>query len=567
MRSPLSTARFLLLASLFTLGDALHAEHLPGGSITYECLGDNTYTITLTLLRECSGEAMVPQDLLFSNDCGVSFSISGLVHQEVDDVSPLCATQAGASSCNGGALFGVQAYTYRQSIYLSPCNAWTISWRTCCRQSSINVQGNPGLYIEARLNNTGNLCTNSPVFLESSIPVVCSGQPVNYDAGVSETDGDSLVFSFIEARFGTPAPFAVVYTFPYFGLEPFSGMQIDPATGIISFTPTVQGYVITVIQVDEYDANGNWIGSVMRDFPFLVRACSSPAPPTSTGLIAGVNGVAQQVDGRSVRVCDNGIFCMDLSFSANNGQGLSFSSNIGQVLPGATLTSSGSDPVAVQMCWDATGSLPFQTEFTIVATNDVCPVPGSQWYRYSLSVEASPDSIANSSALACPQTDPFSLVDSLGSYPGQAGTWYSPNGEAHGATFTPGIDPDGDYTFAMETFPGCITSTIVSVQYLAANDTLCSLVSVPELLHAAPVLYPDPGPGPFRIRAIETFGQGPFIAHVQDLLGRSVAIIPLQGSVGDVPLHIPAHLANGGYLLRLESASGFAAAKRFTLQR
>lgn len=567
MRNPLLTLRLLLLSSLFTLGGALQAEHLLGGSITYECLGSNTYTITLKLLRECSGEAMIPQDLRFSNDCGVSFRLDGLMHQEVADVSPLCAAQAGASSCNGGSLFGVQEYTYRQSLYLSPCDAWTIAWITCCRPSSMNVQTNPGLYIEARLNNTDDLCTNSPVFHESSIPVVCSGQPVAYDLGVSEVDGHVLAYRFIEARFGTPEPFAVAYTFPYYGLEPFTGMLIDPATGVISFTPTTQGYVVTVVQVDEYDSSGTWIGSVMRDFPILVRACSSPVPSASTGLITAVSGVGQQLDGRTVKACDNGTICMDLSFSPASGQGLSISSNIAQVLPGATITTTGSDPVAVQICWNATGALPTQTDFTIVATNDVCPIPGSQWYHYSLSVEASPDSIANSSALACPQTEPFSLVDSLSTYPSHAGTWTDPNGTAHSAIFTPGTDPGGDYTFTMESFPGCRTSTIVNLQYLAPDDTLCSLVSVPELLHTPISIYPNPGAGLYHIRSVEAFGTGPFVAHVQDLLGRTLAMVPLNSSTGDVPLQLPAHLANGTYLIRLESASGFTAAKRFALQR
>lgn len=567
MRNPLLTLRLLLLSSLFTLGGALQAEHLLGGSITYECLGSNTYTITLKLLRECSGEAMIPQDLRFSNDCGVSFRLDGLVHQEVADVSPLCADQSGASSCNGGSLFGVQEYTYRQSLYLSPCDAWTIAWVTCCRASSMNVQTNPGLYIEARLNNTDDLCTNSPVFHESSIPVVCSGQPVAYDLGVSEVDGHVLAYRFIEARFGTPEPFAVAYTFPYYGLEPFTGMLIDPATGVISFTPTTQGYVVTVVQVDEYNSSGTWIGSVMRDFPILVRACSSPVPSASTGLITAVSGVGQQLDGRTVKACDNGTICMDLSFSPASGQGLSISSNIAQVLPGATITTTGSDPVAVQICWNATGALPTQTDFTIVATNDVCPIPGSQWYHYSLSVEASPDSIANSSALACPQTEPFSLVDSLSTYPSHAGTWTDPNGTAHSAIFTPGTDPGGDYTFTMESFPGCRTSTIVNLQYLAPDDTLCSLVSVPELLHTPISIYPNPGAGLYHIRSVEAFGTGPFVAHVQDLLGRTLAMVPLNSSTGDVPLQLPAHLANGTYLIRLESASGFTAAKRFALQR
>lgn len=560
--------RILLLACLGTFSTLLQAEHLPGGSITYECLGGNTYTITLTLFRECTGEPMIPQDLHFSNDCGVVFSLNGITAQEVADVSPLCPSEAANSSCNGGSLLGIEEYTYQQTLFLSPCNAWTIAWFTCCRQSSVNVQGNPGLYIEARLNNQNGLCNNSPVITDLGIPVVCVDQPVVYDPGVVESDGNTLVYRFVEARFGTPEPFAVIYNFPYFGLEPFSGMLIDEETGRVTFTPTVQGYVITAFQVDEYDANGNWIGSVMRDFPFLVRACSNTVPPPTTGLVTGVSGSAQQLGDRAVRICGTGQLCMDLVFTdPNAGQSLSLSSNVGEVLPGATLSTTGTNPLNVQICWEAEGATPMERNFTIVASDNVCPVPGTQWYTYSVAVVAPPDSLLDGNALACPQTEPFALVDSLGTFPTTAGTWTAPNGEAHPGIFTPPTDAAGDYTFTTASFPGCSTSALVSVVYLAADDTLCSQVSVPELLRAAPGIHPNPGAEQFVLRGLDAYGSGPFVAHVLDLQGRSVARIPLDQTWGDVPFTLPPGTATGSYLLRLEGPAGLAPPTRFVVQR
>lgn len=560
--------RTLILACFSTFSTLLFAEHLPGGSITYECLGNNTYTITLTLFRECTGEPMVPQDLRFSNDCGVVFTLSDLVAQEVADVSPLCPSEAENSSCNGGTLLGIQAHTYRQTLFLSPCNAWTIAWSTCCRQSSVNVQGNPGLYIEARLNNQNELCNNSPVITDQGIPVVCVNQPVVYDPGVVESDGNTLVYRFVEARFGTPEPLAVIYNFPYFGLEPFSGMLIDEGTGHITFTPTIQGYVITAFQVDEYDANGTWIGSVMRDFPFLVRACSNAVPPASTGLVSGVSGSAQQVGEREVRICGTGQLCMDLVFTdPNAGQSLSINSNVGDVLPGATVSISGTNPVNVQICWEPEDAAPMERNFTVAASNNVCPIPGTQWYTYSVSVEALPDSLLDGNALACPQTEPFALVDSLGTFPTTAGAWTDPSGEPHPGIFTPPNDPEGAYTFTTETFPGCSTSALVNVVYLEADDTLCSAVSVPELLRTAPGIHPNPGSGQYVLRSLEAYGSGPFVAHVQDLQGRTIARIPMGQAQGDTPFQIPLGTANGSYLLRLESSVGMTLPTRFVLQR
>lgn len=560
--------RILLLITLTFTSVLLRAEHLPGGSITYECLGNNTYTVSLTLYRECTGEPMIPQDLRFSNDCGVVFTLDDLVAQEVVNVSPLCTSEAGNSSCNDGPLLGIEAYTFRQTLFLSPCNAWTIAWYTCCRQSSVNVQGTPGLYIEARLNNENDLCNNSPVTTDQSIPVVCVGQPVVYDPGVVESDGHTLEYRFVEARFGTPDPLAVIYNFPYFGLEPFTGMLIDEETGRITFTPTIQGYVVTAFQVDEYDEDGTWIGSIMRDFPFLVRACSNTVPTPTAGLISGVTGAAQQLGDREIRLCGTGQMCWDLVFTdPDAGQSLGITSNVGIVLPGATVSANGTNPLNVQICWEPTDATPMERNFTVVLNDGVCPLPGTQWYTYRVVVEAAPDSLQDGSALACPQTEPFALVDSLGTFPSMAGTWIDPNGESHPGIFTPPTDVAGAYTFTAESFPGCTRSAVVSVLYLAADDTLCSLVSVPELLRSAPVIHPNPGTDHFVLRDIEAYGRGPFMIHVLDLQGRSVALIPMPQKWGDASFILPPGTATGSYLLRLESPTGNALPVRIVVQR
>ena len=36
--------------------------------------------------------------------------------------------------------------------------------------------------------------------------------------------------------------------------------------GEITFTPTIQGNFVVVVLIQEYDANGNLVGSVMQDF-------------------------------------------------------------------------------------------------------------------------------------------------------------------------------------------------------------------------------------------------------------------------------------------------------------
>lgn len=560
--------RSSLLTVLFCLAILSRAEHLSGGSITYECLGGNTYTVTLTLFRDCSGEPMIPQSLRFANDCGVLFTLTDLQPQEIIDVSPLCPGEAGNSTCNGGPQPGYQAFIYRQTVFLSPCNAWTISWFVCCRRSSINVTGNPGLYLEARLNNQGGLCNNSPTFFDTGVPAVCSGQPVVYSAGTSEPDGHTLAYSFIEARFGTPDPFPVLYNFPFYGLEPFTGMLIDPNTGQITFTPSTQGVIVVAFQVDEYDAAGTWIGSVMRDFLFQVYSCSNTVPAPGSGLITAVSGTGSQSGDRSARICSNGTVCMDLVFTdPDGGQSLSISSNVDVVLPEATVTSTGTNPLNVQICWDATDAPPGQRTFVIQANDGACPIPGTQSYTYQVSVEIPPDSIASGSALACPQTGSFALMDSLGTYPQAAGNWTDPAGAPHSGLFVPATDPSGEYTFTVENFPGCVSTATVVVDLLAPNDTLCSLLSVSDLLRPTLSLHPNPTQGRAIVRGLETIGSRARSATVLDLLGRTVLSIPLDQASNEATIDLPEGMPEGTYLLMITSEAYPVTVIRFHLQR
>ncbi|MDQ3101879.1 MAG: hypothetical protein M3R08_10870, partial [Bacteroidota bacterium] len=262
---------------------ALRADHFSGASITYECTGGSMYNVYLDLYLDCAGTPITAQTIYFTNDCGVSFSLANLQYTLEEEVSPLCDAALVNSTCNGGALPGFRRYRFETSLFLSPCNAWTISWRICCRNLMQNIAGTPGTYVEARLDNTGGICDNSPTFADGGIPYVCLGNELLYSPGASDIDGDSMVFSLINARYYAPPPTSVNYVAGFTGTEPLPGMTIDPATGQLTFAPSVQGNYTVVIQVATYNAAGQLIGTVMRDLMFVAVACNG-TPPTTGGL-------------------------------------------------------------------------------------------------------------------------------------------------------------------------------------------------------------------------------------------------------------------------------------------
>lgn len=380
--------RFPLILVLHAAISIVQANHLPGGNITYRCTGDNNHEVTLTVYRECSGAAMIPQTLQFSNDCGVDFDITGLTPIETIDVSPLCGDSIALSTCNGGSSIGMQAFIYQINLFLSPCNSWTIGWAICCRNPSVNVQNTPGIWIEARLNNALASCDASPVFNDLPVPFVCVNQPVSYDCGTVDADGNTVRYRFIDAQFSSPTPTPVSYAPPYTGVEPFTGMEIDSITGMITFTPTLIGYIVTAVLVDTYDVNGQWIGSVMRDYPFVVRACSNTAPPAATGDMIGTTGNATLDDDHTLRVCRGAPFCVDAVFTdPDAGQVLTLTSNVSTVFPDALFNAIGTNPATASICSDGLFVDPGTYYITITARDNACPVRGEQHYVYTVIVE------------------------------------------------------------------------------------------------------------------------------------------------------------------------------------
>ncbi|HNO05627.1 MAG TPA: hypothetical protein PKK49_10075, partial [Flavobacteriales bacterium] len=193
--------RAFMAVLLVLTGGAVHAGHYAGGSITWDCLGAGQYQINLDLFLDCSGFTIIPQDITFTSDCGTTFTVEDLQPVSQQEVSQLCAAQLASSTCNGGALPGITWYRFTTVQNLPPCDSWNVSWNICCRSNSINLTGNQGMFIDAQINTLDAPCDDSPVFTDQSLPYVCVDQPVYYNFGVNEPDGNTLVYSLISGQY------------------------------------------------------------------------------------------------------------------------------------------------------------------------------------------------------------------------------------------------------------------------------------------------------------------------------------------------------------------------------
>ncbi len=387
----------IALAVLFSsLPKFAKASHVAGGEITYTCLGGNQYQINLNLFIDCLGfNPGVSQTINLSSSCG------GFASLTVDstggttgglEISQLCPAQISQSTCNGGTLPGMWLFSYTGVVSLAPaCDTWTMSWSTCCTNSAITnlaTAGSGNFYIEATLNSATAPCNSSPQFTAQPIPYVCVNQPVNYSYGVIETDGDSLYYSIIPALDG--AGVNATYNVGYSGTSPIPGITINPNTGLVTFTGTTLGNFVVAMLVKEYDANGNYVGSVMRNIQFVVQNCTNVVPSPSAGTLSGFSGNAVQTGPYSLEMCAGNNFNFNSTYTDTDASNvLTFTSNIAAALPGATITqtSATSNPLVLAINWNSPpGSQGQNLTFTVTISDGACPIEGQQTYVYNVNI-------------------------------------------------------------------------------------------------------------------------------------------------------------------------------------
>jgi gliding motility-associated-like protein len=392
----------LFLVSLFFTTE-LKASHIAGGDLSYVCLGNNQYQINLNLFVDCLGfDPGNVQTINFNSPCGTTSISVNALNPGGTEISQLCPSQLNNSTCNGGTLPGMWVFHYTGTVTLAPCNSWTMSWEVCCRNNAVlNITNASsfGSYIEASLNNASFSCDNSPSFTAQPIPYVCQGQVVNYSYGVTEADGDSLYYSLINAM--DAGGTLLTYAAGYSATSPIPGITINPFTGMLTFTPSTLGNFVVVVLVEEYDSNGNLIGTVMRDIQFIVQSCSNSVPDPVAGQITGMTGSAVQTGPYSIELCEGSDFTFTATYTDQNAADvLTLISNIATVLPGSTFTSSGTNPITATISWTApAGSANTNTTFSVTVDDGSCPVPGQQTFVYDIQVQ--PRTLAGPDIIIC----------------------------------------------------------------------------------------------------------------------------------------------------------------------
>ncbi len=482
MRTILSSNhKFLLLGCLLSLlfSNELKATHATGADMTYVCLGNNQYKITITFYRDCAG---VPEDnSYFINLSSVALGVdTNFIAPKGPQPNGQVITQdcpTSLSRCLGGTAVGIRKWRYEKIITLpGQSNDWIIGWRECNRNFAITTVNNPGsycTYIEAHIDNSNGLCNNSPVF--SNIPIVfaCIGQDFNYNQGALDSEGDSLFYELVNPleNKNVLVPLLPPYTatFPLSSSTPFT---INAASGAIKFRPNLLQVGILAVLVKEY-RNGIQIGSVMRDFQFYIQNCKTNNVPT----LSGFNGTNDY----TLNMCLGDSVCFFInSFDTDTFQRVYINSNVLQSLNNVSFSDDTAFRPTATICYkpDTAESLTTPQFFTITVYDEFCPNAAAQTFTYTINVHDLDIDMVTSN-ITCALHDGEIAPDLTPNLPGTTFLYLWNNGAT--TKKIKNLEP-GTYSVSVISSVGCIetrSATItgptenVTCNFSVTNQTTC----------------------------------------------------------------------------------------------
>ena len=287
-------------------------EHIIGGEVIYECLGngvaENTrrYKVIMKIYRDCqSGGAA------FDSAPGGAFSATVTVFQigvtairrfELEKPTVRKIDFAANSCYEVPDYICVEEGTYEFEVELPVSNlSYYISYQRCCRNPTITNINNPDrtgatYYVEIT-PKAQQICNSSPKIKDFPPIVVCVNTPLQFNQIAEDADGDSLVYELCAPLLGggtndepatavdgiAPDPESrppynntVVFTQPTFSVQnPLgrtAGFGIERLTGLLNGMPNIQGQFVTAVCISEY-RNDTLLSVTRRDFQINVVPC------------------------------------------------------------------------------------------------------------------------------------------------------------------------------------------------------------------------------------------------------------------------------------------------------
>ncbi len=372
-----------------------------GGEIEYTCLGNNDYRVRVSLYRDCLGTDINPYtsyQIIFPNLCGSPIIRQAqLLSGFPVSITPLCSNETDACENPNVGVVGVEEFIFEDIVNIpltDNCQEFTLIAEDCCRNNAISTVANSGTegysYYTQNLGGA-DLCNNSPIFNNEPTAFFCVGQEVNYNHGVTDPDGDQLVFSLINCL--DDDGLSVNYISPYDGNTPLDAndLVLDASTGAISFTPNALQVGILCVLVEEF-RDGIKIGETTRDMQFTVLECTQDTIAQDANILPVISGFDGQANSSGVtgdyeaEVCYNIPFCFTLTGFDDDFDLVELSWNEG--IPDASFTINNNNSLnpTVDFCWTPTFEDIGVNFFTLTVKDDACDIRGINTYTFKIEV-------------------------------------------------------------------------------------------------------------------------------------------------------------------------------------
>ena len=287
----------LSLCFLFVSGIS-YGTHVTGGSMTYRCIGNSTYEVSLEFRRDCfNGASNAQFDEFASIGVFNSFNQQVLTVGQFGEIRiPYIGddtlNEILTSECNviGGDVC-VQTTVYRDTLILPQIQGgYILAYQRCCYNQTLNnIQDplNTGATLWIKITESALAsCNSSPSWSKSPNVYICADDTLRFDHSAIDVDGDSLVYFMCApsqgADMNAPMPqppnappyIPVTYAagFSENNMMGGSPISINSQTGELLAVPSQVGQFLIGVCVREF-RNGVLLSEVRRDFEYNVRVC------------------------------------------------------------------------------------------------------------------------------------------------------------------------------------------------------------------------------------------------------------------------------------------------------
>ncbi|MEZ5007047.1 MAG: PKD domain-containing protein [Chitinophagales bacterium] len=330
-----------IVLSIITLTFGAKAAHLVGGNLSFQCMGNNSYSFNMEIYREAFATA--PPDstaylYVYNIDNNNVFQILSKRFNG-NGVAPVTnnTLECGTVSSGQSPRYDFATYDF-DPITLPPnIRGYRVVYQRCCRSNAvINLANNfDGIsqgstyevIITPQMMADCGAATALPELQFEEFPVtqLCAGlnQTQSQSVNVSVLGSvDSVVYSLCAPYEGGSGTFCIVpdpnttsscatadgacnqpcnyglvnYSTGYSAqtpMGPLSTVEIDPQSGLLLVNPRSQGIYVVGICATAYK-NGNIWSTIKRDFQFSVFDCppKEAAPLEANGSPLDLNTIA-----------------------------------------------------------------------------------------------------------------------------------------------------------------------------------------------------------------------------------------------------------------------------------